>query len=64
MITTKYLLIAAMFTGHGLLDQNGSVILRTVQSVTHEDGSGKCFNVSGISATTGVRVTIFVRTID
>lgn len=57
MNITKFQLLNALLTGGSLAG------LRIVNQVAREDGSGRCFNVTGHDAT-GRECTVFVRTVD
>lgn len=58
---TKFDLLTALFTGGPLATT--AATFKIVNAVAREDGSGHCFNVTGID-TAGRNVTAFVRTID
>ena len=58
---TKHQLTTALFNGGPLSTDRGT--LKIVNAVAREDGSGHCFNVSGLLAG-GKQTTLFVRTID
>lgn len=61
MNITKFQLAQALFSGGPL--ETAKVAFKIVNRVEREDGSGHCFNVSGIDAA-GATTTAFVRTID
>lgn len=64
-ITTKHRLFAALATGGELrIIANNNLILEHVQMVQREDGSGRCWNVTGYSECGNGTLTRFVRTID
>lgn len=60
-LTTKFALMTALITG-GPLALAGKP-LKVVNQVQREDGSGKCFNVSGYD-NDGKPAIVFVRTLD
>lgn len=68
---TKYKLMQLLFQSVELpsvsvhfIDGSGDDRQCHVQGLSREDGSGSCFNVCVTITKTGLRETIFVRTID
>lgn len=61
---TKWQLINALLTGGEFKCAERGIDFKSVLAVEREDGSGKCWNVTGYDRETGKAETRFVRTVD
>lgn len=60
---TKFQLMTALFTGGPLKPATG-VQFEIVLAVEREDGSGRSYNVTGLSGASKVKMTVCLTTID
>lgn len=59
---TKWQLIQAFLNRTPIIIRE--VHFRVINSIEHEDGSGRSFNVTGIMENVGETETVYIRTID